>query len=580
MMDLQIWYLIWTFLVGVAVGLFSRLGEIRNNQHLRLWFDHIICEVADKFYLIRQEQLLHERESMRSNKFSFIKLLNPSNWVSPHFKKLECNQLLVRKFSMMWNEIIRTFREEDIISDQEVELLELPNISWTSRVISWPHFLLSNELLSALSEACRLADAPDTRLWYKICKNEYRRCAVIEAYDSVKQLLLEILRHNVEEHSIVAALFDEIDHSLRIRKFSEMFDMTVLPKIHATLIHLVELLNRSSVDPDEVVCTLQVLYNVAILDFFKQRRSYQQLKEEGLAPSSAGLLFENAVSLPNSRDGSFRRQIRRLQMILMPVGSLQNIPTSEEARRRIAFFCNSLFMDLPRAPLVEKMKAFSVLTPYYDEEVLYSKEELQKKNEDGISILFYLQTIYGNDWHNFMERMRQEGMESPDEIWTTKLRDLQLWASHRSQTLARTVRGMMNYYKALKLLAFLEYHHDMDFSQGLQEPGSTMLDDNAHCSSATSSLSEGCACERGIALLKYSYVVTCQKYGSQKANSDPQAEEILYLMKNNEALRVAYVDEVSKGRVKRSISLFLLSMIDSHRKKSRYTELSCLVPSS
>ncbi|KAK3446060.1 hypothetical protein EUGRSUZ_A01817 [Eucalyptus grandis] len=548
MMDLQIWYSIWTFLVGVAVGLFSRLGEIRSNQHLRSWFDHIISEVANKFNLTRQEQMLYERESMRSNKFNCIKLLDPSNWVSPHFKKLECNQLLVRKFAVMWNEIIRTFREEDIISDREVELLELPNISWTSRVISWPHFLLSDELLFALSEAHRLADAPDTRIWYKICKNEYRRCAVIEAYDSVKHLLLKILGPNSEEHSIVAVLFKEIDHSLQIRKFSEMFDMTVLPKIHATLTHLVELLNRSVVDPDEVVCTLQVLYNVVTLDFFKQRKSYQQLKENGLASSRAGFLFENAVQLPNSIDGIFSQQIRRLQMILMPVGSLQKIPASEEAQRRIAFFCNSLIMDLPRAPPVGKMKAFSVLTPYYDEEVLYSKEELQKKNEDGISTLFYLQTIYGNDWHNFMERMRQEGMESPDEIWTTKLRDLRLWASHRGQTLARTVRGMMNYYKALKLLAFLEYHHDMDFSQGLQEPGSTMLDDNADCFSMTSLLSEGCACERGIALMKYAYVVACQEYGSQKANRDPRAEEILYLMKNNEALRVAYVDEVSVGK--------------------------------
>lgn len=36
----------------------------------------------------------------------------------------------------------------------------------------------------------------------------------------------------------------------------------------------------------------------------------------------------------------------------------------------------------------------SVLTPYYKEEVLYSEEELNKENEDGISILFYLQKIY------------------------------------------------------------------------------------------------------------------------------------------------------------------------------------------
>ncbi|KAJ0113080.1 hypothetical protein Patl1_02248 [Pistacia atlantica] len=54
--------------------------------------------------------------------------------------------------------------------------------------------------------------------------------------------------------------------------------------------------------------------------------------------------------------------------------------------------------------------------------------------------------------------------------------------------------------------------------------------------------------EYGTALMKYTYVIACQIYGQQKEKKDPHAEEILYLMKNNEALRVAYVDEVSTGR--------------------------------
>ena len=36
----------------------------------------------------------------------------------------------------------------------------------------------------------------------------------------------------------------------------------------------------------------------------------------------------------------------------------------------------------------------SVFTPYYSEIVLYNMAELQKKNEDGITTLFYLQKIY------------------------------------------------------------------------------------------------------------------------------------------------------------------------------------------
>lgn len=37
---------------------------------------------------------------------------------------------------------------------------------------------------------------------------------------------------------------------------------------------------------------------------------------------------------------------------------------------------------------------YSVFTPYYSETVLYSHSELRDENEDGISILFYLQKIF------------------------------------------------------------------------------------------------------------------------------------------------------------------------------------------
>ena len=40
------------------------------------------------------------------------------------------------------------------------------------------------------------------------------------------------------------------------------------------------------------------------------------------------------------------------------------------------------------------MLAFSVLTPYYNEEVIFSKQQLKEENEDGVTILFYLQRIF------------------------------------------------------------------------------------------------------------------------------------------------------------------------------------------
>lgn len=561
LMDIQIWYSIYSSVVGAVVGLFQHLGEIRNIEQLRLRFQFFASAI--QFNLMPEEQLLNAR-GMRNKFNDAIHRLKLRYGLGRPYNKLESNQVEANKFALIWNEIVSIFREEDIISDHEHELLELPPNSWKVRVIRWPCFLLCNELLLALSQAKELVDAPDKWLWYKICKNEYRRCAVIEAYDCIRHLLLEIIKRNTEEHSIMTVLLTEIDHSIQTERFTKTFNMAVLPQLHVQLIKLVQLLNKPKKDPRQVVNILQALYEISKRDIFKEKRSIEQLREDGLAPrnraSSEGLLFDNAVDLPAPTNETFYRQVRRLHTILTSRDSMHNIPVNLEARRRIAFFSNSLFMNMPHAPRVEKMMAFSVMTPYYSEEVVYSKEQLRTENEDGISILYYLQTIYADDWKNFLERMRKEGMVKDEEIWTTKLRDLRLWASYRGQTLARTVRGMMYYYRALKMLAFLDSASEMDIREGSRELGSMRRDNldgyNSDRTQSSRSLSRTSSSlntlfkghEYGTALMKYTYVVACQIYGTQKAKKEPQAEEILYLMKNNEALRVAYVDDVSTGR--------------------------------
>ncbi|WOH13573.1 hypothetical protein DCAR_0833083 [Daucus carota subsp. sativus] len=563
LMDIQIWYSIYSSFVGVGVGLFHHLGEIRDMQQLKLRFQFFASAI--QFNLMPTEHVLQSRVNILSKIQDGINRFKLRYGLGRPFKKLETNEAEAHKFELMWNEIILTFREEDILSDQEVELLELPKSTWDIRVIRWPCFLLCNELLLALSQANELVDAPDRWLWYKIRKHDYRRYAVIEAYDSTKNLLLQILKSNSEEHSIISAFFQEIDTAIQSETLTKKFKMTVLPKIHAKLIALLNLINKPKKDISKMVNTLQALYEISVRDFHREKRTTDELRECGLAPSkqlvNERLLFENALELPDTSNDTFYSQARRLHTILTSRDSMQNVPKNLEARRRLAFFSNSLFMNMPHAPHVEKMRAFSVLTPYYNEEVLYSKENLRTENEDGIATLYYLQTIYADEWENFLQRMQREGMININEIWTTKVRDLRLWASYRGQTLARTVRGMMYYSRALKMLAFLDTASELDIREGSRE----LYTVKHSCSSNSLTLEKSLSTrsisraddvtkssfkghEYGIAMMKYTYVIACQIYGAQKAKKDPRAEDILYLMKNNEALRVAYVDEVPHGR--------------------------------
>jgi callose synthase len=137
----------------------------------------------------------------------------------------------------------------------------------------------------------------------------------------------------------------------------------------------------------------------------------------------------------------------------------ETIPRNLEARRRLQFFTNSLFMHMPEAPTIRKMFSFCVFTPYYAEDVMYDLKKLCEENKDGISILFYLQKIYPDEWQNFLERIALTGRTvdtKVDEKNEEVILQLRLWASYRGQTLARTVRGMMYYKRALELQAAQE----------------------------------------------------------------------------------------------------------------------------
>jgi callose synthase len=161
------------------------------------------------------------------------------------------------------------------------------------------------------------------------------------------------------------------------------------------------------------------------------------------------------------------------------------------------------------------MFSWNVLTPYYSEDVTYSKSDLEQRTDAlGVSTMLYLQTLYRSDWNNFLERM---GIKDEDKIFSKKYIDeTRRWASIRAQTLARTVNGMMYCEKALRLLANLERLDDDTINDLMSE--------------------------------KFGYIVSCQVYGTMKRNQDPKADDIEALLHRHPHLRVAYIDSVRVNR--------------------------------
>lgn len=156
--------------------------------------------------------------------------------------------------------------------------------------------------------------------------------------------------------------------------------------------------------------------------------------------------------------------------------------------------------QLPSVPSPLEMPSFSALTPHYAEAVLYRRRDfLGLVNVHGVSPLVYLKALHGREWANFLERLgasneaevndgycavashttasRVLGTHLPDSVsctlpppaaqaWVASTDaqgaaisgevEVRLWASHRGQTLGRTVHGLMEGVRAVRLLATLQ----------------------------------------------------------------------------------------------------------------------------
>ncbi|EPS70833.1 hypothetical protein M569_03926, partial [Genlisea aurea] len=134
-----------------------------------------------------------------------------------------------------------------------------------------------------------------------------------------------------------------------------------------------------------------------------------------------------------------------------------------------------------------------------------------------------------DEWENFLERIgRVDSGDAELQENSASALELRFWASYRGQTLARTVRGMMYYRRALMFQSHLE--------------GRVMgEDDVSYENSFPAQGFELSPQARAQADLKFTYVVSCQIYGQQKQRKAPEAADIALLLQRNEALRVAYI---------------------------------------
>ncbi|OMO49645.1 Glycosyl transferase, family 48 [Corchorus capsularis] len=514
-MDAQIWYAIFSTLFGGIHGAFSHLGEIRTLGMLRSRF-----------------------ESVPS---AFCRRLVPLT--NQYSRKRNLDEATERKniaaFSLVWNKFIESMRMEDLISDRDRDLLLVPSSSSDVSVVQWPPFLLASKIPIALDMAKDFKKRDDAELFKKIETDPYMHSAVIECYETLRDIIYFLLEDEADK-IIVRAICYEVDISIQQQRFLNDFRMSGLPALSNRLEKFLKILLSDIEDVDtfrsQIINVLQDIMEIITQDVMVNGNEILQRPHPhgGSDQHDRREQRFEKINISLIQQKRWREKINRLYLLLTVKESAINVPPNLEARRRITFFANSLFMNMPSAPKVRDMLSFSVLTPYYKEDVLYSDEELTKENEDGISILFYLQKIYPDEWNNFLERMKRNNIGNKDENEEAcRNEETRKWVSYRGQTLSRTVRGMMYYRQALELQYVLEFSGDSAIIGGF----SAFEEDQGYYGEHAQALAD----------MKFTYVVSCQVYGAQKKSPDPRDRScylnILNLMLTYPSLRVAYIDE-------------------------------------
>ncbi|GMH27282.1 hypothetical protein Nepgr_029125 [Nepenthes gracilis] len=542
-MDIQIWYAIFSTIFGGIYGAFRRLGEIRTLKMLQSRFWALPGAFNDCLIPIpKNTETKKGLKAKLSRKFA------------KEAPKVPSNEKEAAKFAQLWNNIIASFREEDLISNQEMDLLLLPYWADTDLdVILWPPFLLATKIPIAVNMA-KDCNGKDRELKKRMDADKYMYSAIRECYALCKNIV-NVLVHGEHEKVVIDEIFSRVDHHIHEGSLISELNMSALPSLYDQFVKLIgHLKENKKEDKDEVVLVLLSMLETVTTDIMLDPipslvDSVHHVSYEtygGMTLPDQKYQFFGVLNFPViSETEAWEEKIRRLHLLLTVKESALAVPSNLEARRRITFFANSLFMDMPVAPKVRNMLSFSVLTPYYMEDVLFSIRDLEEPNEDDVSILFYLQKIFPDEWKNFLQRIGYNSVEDIKGIEELE-EELRLWASYRGQTLTRTVRGMMYYRKALELQAFLDMAEDEDLKKGFKAVESN-TEEHAR------SLWAQC---QAVADMKFTYVVSCQQYGIHKRYGDHRAKDILKLMIKYPSLRVAYIDEVelpSKDKSKRTV---------------------------
>jgi callose synthase len=354
-MDTQIWYAIFSTLIGGIYGACRRLGEIRTLGMLRSRFESL-----PKAF--NQRLIPSDSNKRRGIRAAFSS--KPTK--TPEDSKEE--EKIAARFAQIWNLIITSFREEDLIDNREKDLLLVPYCKDRDMdIIQWPPFLLASKIPIALDMAAD-SEGKDRDLKKRVKSDPYFTYAIKECYASFKNIIYTLVV-GAKERDVIQKIFTVVDDHIAQDTLIKELNMSNLPTLSKKFIELLELLQKNNKeDQGQVIILFQDMLEVVTRDIMDEQLSGllesvhggNNRRYEGITPlDQQDQLFTKAIDFPVKESHAWTEKIKRLHLLLTVKESAMDVPTNLDARRRISFFANSLFMDMPSAPKVRHMLPFS-----------------------------------------------------------------------------------------------------------------------------------------------------------------------------------------------------------------------------
>ncbi|KAI9908536.1 hypothetical protein PsorP6_004256 [Peronosclerospora sorghi] len=354
-------------------------------------------------------------------------------------------------FAMAWNRCLTSLREADVISDRELNVLSylIDSKETVGRRLYPPAFLTAGKLdesidivleCSALYEKLRTDKKKkektlqkiETTMRERLTKDDLRVESILGSYKFSSQVLRILLGEEHKELDDCYNFIEEMASNQQILKGLKLDNLYLCRAAAAELMKSILEVPKKSTESSikfqralyKVIDSVESMINCLKMVLAKQENLVQMLNDTPLKPNSFFFPGDSqryaSVQLQKIVNDEAALDIVSRAYQLLTVDNFDAEPRSEEGRRRLRFFANSLFMDMPEAKPIRKIRSLTVSTPYYNEIVMYSIKDLTAQNDDCVKLLYYLQTIYPFEWENLLERIQAKDMnealkKSPEE---------------------------------------------------------------------------------------------------------------------------------------------------------------------